>query len=354
MIELTQGNLLEAPVEALVNTVNTEGIMGKGIALQFKQAYPEMFRAYERACKAGEVKLGKIQVHDLGGLVGGPRWIINFPTKGHWRAKSRISDVEEGLKDLVSTIERLRIHSVALPPLGCGNGGLNWADVRPRIEASLAGLKDVKVLLFAPGGSPEAAVMPNRTDRPKMTVGRAALIALMDRYLKGLLDPFVSLLELHKLMYFLQEAGQPLKLDYEAGEFGPYAKNLRQVLIRLEKHYTQGYGDGKDTPTKVIELLPGAVDEAETFLKDDDLIRQRMKRVADLIDGFEDPYGLELLSSLHWVMRSNAAARESVDTAVEAVHKWNSRKERLLKKEHLVKAWQRLKAQDWETNLATA
>jgi hypothetical protein len=177
---------------------------------------------------------------------------------------------------------------------------------------------------------------------------------LMDRYLKGLLDPFVSLLEIHKLMYFLQEAGQPLKLDYEAGEFGPYAKNLRQVLIRLEKHYTQGYGDGKDTPTKVIELLPGAIDEAETFLKDDDAIRQRMKRVADLIDGFEDPYGLELLSSLHWVMGKDATARKSAETAVEIVHKWNPRKARLLKREHLVKAWQRLKDQGWEGGLATA
>jgi O-acetyl-ADP-ribose deacetylase (regulator of RNase III) len=354
MIELTKGNLLEAPVEALVNTVNTEGIMGKGIALQFKQAYPEMFRAYERACKAGEVKLGKIQVHDLGGLVGGPRWIINFPTKGHWRSKSRISDVDEGLKDLVSAIRRLHIRSIALPPLGCGNGGLNWSDVRPHIEAAVAELSDVRVLLFAPGVAPEAAAMPNRTERPKMTLGQAALIVLMDRYLKGLLDPFVSLLEIHKLLYFLQEAGQPLRLQYEAKEFGPYAKNLRQVLIRLEKHYTQGYGDGKDTPTKVIELLPGAVEEAESFLKGDNAIRRRMNRVADLIEGFEDPYGLELLSSVHWIMRERPDVRESAEAAVAAVHKWNPRKARILKKEHLVKAWQRLKDQNWETNLVAA
>jgi len=354
MIELAKGNLLEAPVEALVNTVNTEGIMGKGIALQFKQAYPEMFRAYERACKAGEVKLGKIQVHDLGGLVGGPRWIINFPTKGHWRSKSRINDIDEGLKDLVSAVRRLRIRSIALPPLGCGNGGLNWSDVRPRIETAVAELGDVRVLLFAPGGVPEADTMPNRTERPKMTLGQAALIALMDRYLKGLLDPFVSLLEIHKLMYFLQEAGQPLRLQYEAQEYGPYAKNLRQVLIRLEKHYTLGYGDGKDTPSKVIELLPGAVKEAESFLQGDDTIRQRMNRVADLIEGFEDPYGLELLSSVHWVMREKPDARESAEAAVAAVHQWNPRKARILKTEHLIKAWQRLKDQDWATNLVAA
>ena len=354
MIELTKGNLLEAPAEALVNTVNTAGIMGKGIALQFKQAYPQMFRAYERDCKAGEVKLGKVQVFDLGGLVGGPRWIINFPTKGHWRAGSRMKDIETGLQDLVTTMKRLHIRSIAVPPLGCGNGGLDWNEVRPRIESAFSELPDVRVLVFAPGGAPEASAMPNRTERPKMTMGQAALIALMDRYLKGLLDPFVSLLEIHKLMYFLQAAGQPLRLQYEAKDFGPYAKNLRQVLIRLEKHYTQGYGDGKDNPTKTIELLPGAVEEAETFLKDDEVIRQRMDRVAELIEGFEDPYGLELLSSVHWVMRENAEARESSEAAATAVHKWNPRKRRVMKKEHLLKAWQRLKEQRWDASFAIA
>ena len=354
MIELTKGNLLEASAEALVNTVNTAGIMGKGIALQFKQAYPQMFRAYERGCQAGDVKLGTVQVFDLGGLVGGPRWIINFPTKGHWRAGSRMADIETGLQDLVATIKRLHIRSIAVPPLGCGNGGLDWNEVRPRIESAFVELPEVRVLVFAPGGAPEASTMPNRTERPKMTMGQAALIALMDRYLKGLLDPFVSLLEIHKLMYFLQAAGQPLRLQYEAKDFGPYAKNLRQVLIRLEKHYTQGYGDGKDNPTKTLELLPGAVEEAEMFLKDDEVIRQRMDRVAELIEGFEDPYGLELLSSVHWVMRENAEARRSSEAAAAAVHQWNPRKRRVMKKEHLLKAWQRLKEQSWDASFAIA
>lgn len=353
MIELTQGNLLEAPAEALVNTVNTVGVMGKGIALQFKQAYPQMFRDYERACKAGEVELGKMWVFELGGLVGGPRWIINFPTKGHWRERSRMADIQAGLEDLAAVIQRLGIRSIAVPPLGCGNGGLDWGGVRPLIESALAKFTNVRVLVFAPGGAPGAATMPNRTDRPKMTMGQAALIALMDRYLKGLLDPFVSLLEIHKLMYFLQEAGQPLRLQYEAGEFGPYAKNLRQVLIRLEKHYTQGYGDGDDAPTKAIELLPGAVEEAELFLKNDRAIRQRMGRVASLIEGYEDPYGLELLSSVHWVMREHAAARASAEAAADAARNWNARKHQLLKKEHLLKAWQRLKQQGWDPTLAS-
>lgn len=348
MIEFTHGNLLEARAEALVNTVNTQGVMGKGIALQFKQAFPQMYREYERACAAGEVKLGRMHVVDLGGLAGGPRWIINFPTKGHWRAASRIADVEAGLKDLVRVIHETGIKSIALPPLGCGLGGLLWNDVRPLIEEALAQVPEVRALVFAPGGAPAADAMPNRTERPKMTMGQAALIALMDRYLKGLLDPFVSLLEIHKLLYFLQAAGQPLKLKYEARPYGPYATNLRQVLIRMEKHYTQGYGDGKDTPTKPIELLPGAVEEATAFLASDHDTVERMNCVDALIEGYEDAHGLELLSSVHWVMTHDARARTQADVAVQSVQAWNSRKSRTLKAEHLLKAWQRLTEFGWD------
>ncbi len=141
-----------------MNTVNTVGIMGRGIALQFKQAYPAMFREYERACKAGDVRLGKVHVFDLGELAGGPRWIINFPTKAHWRAGSRMVDIDAGLKDLMETIRKLHIRSIAIPPLGCGNGGLDWDDVRPRIEAALAEVPEVEALVYSPAGAPEAAV----------------------------------------------------------------------------------------------------------------------------------------------------------------------------------------------------
>ena len=133
-----------------MNTVNTVGIMGKGIALQFKQAYPQMFRAYVHACKAGDVQLGKVHVFDMGGLAGGPRWIIYFPTKGHWRAGSRKADIETGLEDLVHPIRRLNIRSIAVPPLGCGYGGLDWADVHPLIESAFGNLADVRVLVFPP------------------------------------------------------------------------------------------------------------------------------------------------------------------------------------------------------------
>lgn len=354
MIQISQGNLLQAHVDALVNTVNTEGVMGKGIALQFKQAFPGMFRAYTDACKSNQVRLGEMDVYDRGGLADGPRWIINFPTKGHWKSRSRLADIDAGLVDLRATILRLGIQSIAIPPLGCGHGGLDWADVRPRIENEFAKLPDVKVLLFAPTGAPLPAEMPNHTDRPKMTTGRAALVALMSRYLEGLLDPFVSLLEVHKLMYFMQEAGQDLRLDYTAGRYGPYAGNLRHVLIKLDGHFISGYGDGEDKPSKPIELVDGSVTEAQDFLEAHADAKERMARVAALIEGFEDPYGMELLSSVHWVMCRTIAARESADEAIAAVHAWNEHKRVTLKREHLKTAWHRLKQSRWDVESRSA
>lgn len=349
MIEFAKGNLLEAPVEALVNTVNTVGVMGKGIALQFRQAFPAMFRDYEKACKNGEVQIGRMHLFDLGGLAGGPQWIINFPTKNHWRAGSRMDDIESGLTDLVDTVRKLGIRSIALPPLGCGNGGLDWNSVRPRIEAAFANLPSVRVLLYAPFGAPAAAAMLNRTETPKMTLSQAALVALMDRYLKGLLDPFVSLLEIHKLMYFLNVSGEPLpKLNFSKGRYGPYSPTLRHDLIRMESHLTKGFGQGVDNPGVPIELLPGAVEFAEAFLASYPETEARMARVASLIQGFEDSYGMELLGSVHWVMQHDPATRDDPEHAIAAVQAWNERKQRLLKPEHIRKAWYRLRDQGWD------
>ena len=181
MIEFTKGNLLEANAEALVNTVNCVGYMGKGIALQFKQAFPANFKAYEAACRAGRVVPGRMLVHDNGRLLN-PRYIINFPTKRHWRGKSRMADITSGLKALVEEVRNLGLHSIALPPLGCGLGGLDWREVRPRIQHAFRELPDVRVLLFEPAGTPDAKSMPVRTARPRMTPARALFIKLMEAY----------------------------------------------------------------------------------------------------------------------------------------------------------------------------
>lgn len=245
---------------------------------------------------------------------------MNFPTKGHWRAKSRIEDIVAGLEDLIAKVKQLGIKSIAVPPLGCGYGGLDWRDVEPLIAQAFDSLPEVDVKLYPPSGMPDPSTMPIRTVRPQMTPGRAALIAIIKRYQQGMFDPFVSLLEVHKLMYFLQEAGQALNLQYEAKEYGPYAKNLRQVLIKLDGHFIKGYGAGADDPKKQLELKEGAFEAAEETFGSDPALVQRINQVSALIEGFEDPYGLELLSSVHWVMRHDHAAAESADRAVEAVH----------------------------------
>ncbi|HNF91608.1 MAG TPA: macro domain-containing protein [Accumulibacter sp.] len=347
MIELTRGNLLEAPAEALVNTVNCVGYMGKGIALQFKQAFPANFKHYEAACHAGDMVPGKMMIHDNGGLVN-PRYIINFPTKRHWKGKSRIEDIESGLSALVADVQRLGIRSIAVPPLGCGLGGLEWRVVRPMIEQAFASLPDVQVLLFEPAGAPEAKAMPVRTERPHMTPARALFIRLMDAY--SALDYSRTLLEVQKLAYFLQEAGEPLRLNYEAGHYGPYAPNLNKVLEVMEGHFIRGYGDSQK-PDAEIELLPGAVDEASAFLADKRDSLTRLEQVADLIEGFETPYGMELLATVHWVAhyggRQGEAPAPDVDAATNVVHAWNPRKQNIFKPDHIRAAWMQLAQRGW-------
>ena len=324
MIEYRSGDILKSEAEALVNTVNCVGVMGRGIALQFKNAFPENFKAYAAACKRELVQPGRMFAFETGQLTP-PRYIINFPTKRHWRDKSRVEDIEAGLAALAVEIRARRIRSIALPPLGCGLGGLDWtSEVRPRIEAALRALEDVEVFVYEPHGAPASDTMTHRREVPKMTAGRAALVGLMHRYLGGLLDPSVTLLEVHKLMYFLQEAGEPLRLRYKAAPYGPYAENLRHVLHAIEGHLIAGYDDGGDAPDKPLTLVPGAVEEAMAFIAAHGETRERFNRVAALVDGFESPFGLELLSTVHWVMR-----REPVRTLPDVVartYAWNDRK----------------------------
>lgn len=325
MIRYTTGDILVADTEALINTVNCVGVMGRGIALQFKNAYPANFKAYEAACSAKAVQPGRMFVYPTGQLTH-PRFIINFPTKRHWRGKSRIEDIEAGLVDLVDVIRRHGIRSIAIPPLGSGLGGLDWSDVRPRIEAALAALSDVDVVVFESGGAPAPAEMVKNRNIPNMTPGRAALVGLMDRYLRGLLDPFVTLLEVHKLMYFMQEAGELLKLSYEKAPYGPYASNLRHVLHQVEGHLISGYADGGDAPAKQLELVPGAITDAQKIIDERTDTKARFDRVAELVTGFETPFGLELLATVHWIARHDRP--RTMDDVVARTYAWNERKRR--------------------------
>ncbi len=323
MIIFTCGDILQADVEAIVNTVNCVGVMGRGIALQFRKAWPENFKAYAEACKHNEVQPGRMFVFDTHQLAN-PRYIINFPTKRHWRGSSRIEDIEAGLIALVAMVREKNIKSIAIPPLGSGLGGLDWNQVKSSIQQAMHNLTDVQVIIYEPYVEPENDKMASHLAVPKMTPGRAVLVELIQRYLAGLLDPTVSLLEVHKLMYFMQEAGEPLRLQYKKGHYGPYAENLRHVLHAVEGHFVSGYADGDDNPNKQLQLVPGVITEASDFLAHHMQTRERFNRVSELVAGFESPFGLELLSTVHWLWRHEKIRTTSA--IIAAVHAWNNHK----------------------------
>jgi O-acetyl-ADP-ribose deacetylase (regulator of RNase III) len=317
--------------------------MGKGIALQFKQAFPENFEAYQKACRAHEVKLGQMFVFKTGSMIN-PKYIINFPTKAHWREKSRLTAIKEGLQSLLEEVRRMGIYSIAVPPLGCGLGGLKWEQVRPLMEEAFQEVPEVQVLLYAPVSTPEAKEMPVRTHRPHLTTARALFLKLMQQY--AALNYRLTLLEIQKLAYFLQEAGEPLRLSYEVGHYGPYAANLNKVLEIMEGHYIRGYGDSQK-PDVEIELQPGAAAEADIFLADKESSKERLGKVAQLIEGFETPYGMELLSSVHWLAVHGQPHATDTDTAIQQMMQWNPRKRKMFKANHIEIAWERLQTEGW-------
>lgn len=333
MIKITHGNILSANTEAIVNTVNCVGVMGRGIALQFKKSWPENFNLYKIACEKKEIQPGKMFIFETKQLTN-PKFIINFPTKRHWKGASRIEDIDSGLIDLIDNIRQLSIKSIAIPPLGSGLGGLDWPIVRTKIEEAVSQLNDVNVLIYEPLATDQKNNIIKQKEIPKMTAGRAVLIELIQCYLKGMLDPSISLLEVHKLLYFMQETGENLRLRYNKAHYGPYAENLRHVLNSIEGYYISGYQDGGDNPVKELHLIPGAVQEAKIFLKKYPETQKRFEKVSSLVKGFESPKGLELLSTVHWLIKYENKKKST--ELIKAVYSWNERKKQLTERQIII------------------
>jgi O-acetyl-ADP-ribose deacetylase (regulator of RNase III) len=342
-IELKSGDLLKEKTDAIVNTVNCVGVMGKGIALQFRQKWPKNFKDYEAASRREEIKPGTMFIHDLGEW-SRPRFIINFPTKVHWRGNSKLEYIGDGLRDLVKQVKRLGIKSISLPPLGCGNGGLHWDDVKELIFKAFESLPEIQVNLFEPKGAPPAREMAIKTKKPNLTAARAAIIKIFARYRE--MEYGMTRIEAQKLAYFLEQAGQPLNLGFVKDTYGPYSDKLRHVLKALDGHYIVGVGDFSGESD--IAVLVGAEAEADEFVKasGDRKLAYQIERVQNLIKGFETPYGMELLSSVHWVATHDPNIRNAED-AIVSVHEWNARKKAVMRKEHIRIAWERLKNNDW-------
>ena len=335
MISFTQGNLLEARVDALVNTVNTVGVMGKGIALMFKERFPENFRRYAAACKAKEVIIGRMFVTEVNDLEG-HRWIVNFPTKQHWRGDSRLEWIVEGLQDLRRFLTEHKVRSVAIPPLGAGNGGLDWTDVRAAIEVALGEL-DVEIIVFEP--TQKYQNVAKRTGVAKLTPARALIADLVRRY--WVLGMECSLLEVQKLAWFLERSVEragltPLDLRFDAQKYGPYADRLRHLLEGLDGSYLhcdKRIGDAG--PQDVIWFDDERRLFVETYLKSEaKQYAPALEATAALIDGFESPFGLELLATVDWLL-----CRENISPTVpalrEGLRRWRGGTDAAARKDRL-------------------
>ncbi len=325
MIKFLQGNLLDAPAEAVVNTVNTVGVMGKGIALMFKEAFPDNFRAYEEACRRKEIRIGHMFVTE-NVVFDGPRWLINFPSKKHWRQPSQLEWIVEGLKDLRKVIEAKGIRSIALPPLGCGNGGLDWADVRPEIEGALGQLSGVEVLVFEPTSKYQNVA--KRTGVTKLTPARALVAEMVRRY--WVLGIECTYLEVQKLGWFLErtihESGidDPLDLRFVADKYGPYSERLRHLLDGLDGSYLHCDKRLSDAgPSDTIWFDEERRTYVDLFLKQPDAqaLPAILDRTAERIDGFESPLGMELLATVDWLIEREDCSR-SLSSIREGLSRW--------------------------------
>ena len=351
MLQFLKGNLLESDSQALVNSVNCVGVMGGGIAAQFKDRYPKNYKAYAKACKLGEVVPGKMFVFEEDDGLYGKRYIINFPTKRHWRGKSKMEDIQSGLENLKKVIRENDIRSIAIPSLGAGLGGLEWREVRREIERALADMLDVKISIYIPIDNVELPKSVNLSKSGfKMTGSKAGLIILMSNYLSAQMEFSITLLEVHKLMYFLQETGVPLKLRYVENRYGPYAENLRHFLRDIDGYYISQGRSWKESPYAEVQIVPGGLKDARNFIESKVSYQDRIKRVEDLIDGFETPLSMELLSSVHWVAKREGT--KNLDKIVEAVHNWNDRKRKIFPKEKIEIAYKALDDGGWFAKFA--
>jgi O-acetyl-ADP-ribose deacetylase (regulator of RNase III)/uncharacterized protein YwgA len=342
MIRTEKGNLLQAKTEAIVNTVNTVGVMGKGIALQFKEAFPENFKLYAQAVKRGEVVIGKMFVYRNAQL-DGVRYIINFPTKEHWTRPSRYDYIEKGLQDLMQVIRQYSIKSIAIPPLGCGNGGLDWKVVRGLIEEALSPLPDLEVVLYEPDSKVNAILAAQGSKKDiSLTPARAILLYLLFYY--EALGEQASLFTANKLMYFLQQFGQKqLKLRFQRHLYGPYSNQVDHVMYALNGKYLSGLEQRNAKAFDPLHLNYQTFGEVKQYMDDHlgEIDRKRIKQVTSFIDGFASPLALEALASVHSILEEHPDWNE--DQVFEQIQDWSARKKNIFTRPQIGAAYQHLK-----------
>jgi O-acetyl-ADP-ribose deacetylase (regulator of RNase III)/uncharacterized protein YwgA len=332
MIKYPQGNLLDAEADALVNTVNTVGVMGKGIALQFKNRFPNNYKIYRQACKSKSFNVGQLLVVHEKDLVN-ETMIVNFPTKAHWRVDSKYEYIESGLKELRKLIVEKDIKSIALPPLGCGNGGLEWHRVKLMIEAYLGDLSS-DVLVFTPNDAIKEILQNENVKREiKLTPARAMLLYLMHQY--EVYGEQSTLFVANKLAYFLQRSGENLKLEFKPHLYGPYAVQLNHVIGYLNGVYLTGMEQNEVKPFEPLYLNYDRADEINEYVETQLTFEQkaRLRNVLSLINGFESTFSLELLSSVDFVQQQTNT--KTLGSLVQEIKSWNPRKANMFEERHI-------------------
>lgn len=337
-MQFIKGNMLEAHAEALVNTVNTVGVMGKGIALQFKETFPANYRQYVAACKRNEVQPGKLLVIKEQTL-SGEKIIINFPTKTQWFQKSKYEYVEEGLKALVKVIIEHEIKSIAVPPLGCGNGGLKWEKVKLLIEKYLSQLDNVDIQVYEPNEAVKE-ILKNQELQKEVGLTPARAMLLYSMFYFESLGEHCSLFVANKLAYFLQRLGEKTfnKLKFEASHYGPYSVGVEHMLHNLNGKYLKGLEQMNAKAFEPLEMQYDKIQEISEYIKKELTPEQRtrMKNLITLIEGFQSTLSLEILATVDFIKERKQISKQ--EDIVLAIHTWSDRKKKLFQEKYIQKA----------------
>lgn len=341
MISILEGDMMQSEAEALVNTVNTVGVMGKGIALQFKEAFPNNNKVYKGACKRNELRPGKLLAIWDENLHLGKKLIINFPTKIHWRNPSKYEYIEKGLVALRELILKEKIKSIAIPPLGSGNGGLDWYKVKAMIQQALGNL-DTEIFIFEPNAAIKA-VLQKQTPKKDvhLTPGRAALLYAL--FIFESMGENSSVFAANKLAYFLQRKGQKLNLDFKAHHYGPYAIGVEKVLYHLNGIYLKGMEQGEIKPFEPLKLNYEKWGEIDQYVNSNMSFEdaQRVKSLSQFLADYTSELSLEILATVDYIIAENPGY--SIDEVMQAVENWNIRKKELFKKEYVQISYNYLK-----------
>jgi O-acetyl-ADP-ribose deacetylase (regulator of RNase III)/uncharacterized protein YwgA len=331
MIHYRVGNILESEADALINTVNTDGIMGKGIALQFKNAFPLNFKIYQEACKNESLKVGNLLLVEDTGLISGKKTIINFPTKTTWRKPSEYQYINDGLDELIRVIDEKNIKSVAIPPLGSGNGGLDWNIVKKMIEEKLSHLT-IDIFIYEPNKQIQEVL---KSERVKLTEARAMLLFMLYELVKN--GEFVSEFSSEKICYFLQRFGgeKYFKLEYKPNFYGPYSAKVKYVINYLNGSYIMGYSAMDKKPFEPLELIPDGYEPVLEYINSKPEIKNTVLKTKEFLDGFYSEFALELLSTIDYI----AIQKQSFDINIikNELENWSERKRTMFSNDTFLK-----------------